>query len=371
VTESSLPTNVNTGVINGRIVTAQKAAAGSTVVSVPMVGSVTFTPSPQRLLDATAAPPEIIAAIPVTVTLDAAGGLSVTLIGTDDTDLNPSGWTYLVTFNLTGAKMDPFSITVPVGSTQDLAALAPVASSGGASIVRGVGVPPAGTTGQVLTKLSNADDDTGWATPSAGNVLSTTSVKTANYTAAANELVPVDATSAARTVTWPTNPPDKTLETVKKIDSSTNAVTINCGGSDVFNKAGGVTTASLTLTNQALTAQYDASRHVWTVVGEDLPLTALDTRYPVLDTGGRVPITRAATGSTITVRKDPTTGFWPVSYNTDGTPVYTGGSTSAGVRPTSSANVTCRWTGADPSPAIVSSGTGGMLDNVDMRDVTS
>lgn len=76
-------------------------------------------------------------------------------------------------------------------------------------------------------------------------------------------------------------------------------------------------------------------------------------------------------GATITVTKDPTTGFWPASYLSDGTPVYTGGSASAGLRPTSRSDVIVWWKGPDPSPAIVSSGTAGMLNNVDMRAVTS
>lgn len=56
-------------------------------------------------------------------------------------------------------------------------------------------------------------------------------------------------------------------------------------------------------------------------------------------------------GSTLTVDKDPVTG-WPA-------------------RPTARADVTVAWRGPDPSPPIVSSGTGGMLDNVDYRLVTS
>lgn len=33
----------------------------------------------------------------------------------------------------------------------------------------GVGVPPGGTTGQTLTKLSDSDYDTGWRTPTSGS----------------------------------------------------------------------------------------------------------------------------------------------------------------------------------------------------------
>lgn len=54
-------------------------------------------------------------------------------------------------------------------------------------------------------------------------------------------------------------------------------------------------------------------------------------------------------GTTLTVTKSGST--WPA-------------------RPTSRADIVVAWKGADPSPAIVSSGTGGMLDNVDYRLVT-
>jgi hypothetical protein len=39
-------------------------------------------------------------------------------------------------------------------------------------------------------------------------------------------------------------------------------------------------------------------------------------------------------------------------------------------RPTSRADVLVIWDGPDPSPPIVASGTGGMLNNVDKRYVT-
>lgn len=44
--------------------------------------------------------------------------------------------------------------------------------------------------------------------------------------------------------------------------------------------------------------------------------------------------------------------------------------TTWGPRPTADAAVMVIWVGADPSPAIVDSGTGGMLNNVDLRMVT-
>lgn len=54
-------------------------------------------------------------------------------------------------------------------------------------------------------------------------------------------------------------------------------------------------------------------------------------------------------GTTLTVQKTTT---WPA-------------------RPTSRTDIIVQWKGADPSPAVVASGTGGMLDNVDIRLITA
>lgn len=108
-----------------------------------------------------------------------------------------------------------------------------------------------------------------------------TAVKTGAYTAAANDLVPADATSAGFTVTLPDAPADRTRIAVKKIDSTTNVVTIarNGSGTDVFNKSGGSTSLTLALPNQSVMLQYAASPKIWYVVGDDMPLSQLDARY--------------------------------------------------------------------------------------------
>lgn len=61
-------------------------------------------------------------------------------------------------------------------------------------------------------------------------------------------------------------------------------------------------------------------------------------------------IAQLPAGATLTVIKDPTNG-WPA-------------------RPTSRTDIVVAWKGQDPSPPIVGSGTGGMLNNVDYRLVT-
>lgn len=120
-------------------------------------------------------------------------------------------------------------------------------------------------------------------TVSGGASLVPTAVKTANYTAAASDYVPVNTTSGSITITLPTAPADNTIIGVKHvIQSSTNIVTVAAGGSDVFNKTGGSTSLTLPLLNQGLLLQYNASGAIWYVTGDDLPLSQLDLRYPTI-----------------------------------------------------------------------------------------
>lgn len=110
--------------------------------------------------------------------------------------------------------------------------------------------------------------------------LTRTAVKTGNYAAAAGDLVPVDTTSGAVTVTLPNAPADRTVVAVKLIiQGGTNAVTLACAGSDVFNKAGGATSGTLSQLNQAMLLEYATTGGIWTVLADDLPLSVLDSRF--------------------------------------------------------------------------------------------
>lgn len=128
----ALPTNVGKGTVTGRFIDS----AGANIA-----GNITFTPTPKRLLNTTAAPsPVTILPKPVTVAL-AEGSFTQALIATDDEDNNPHGWTYSVAFNFVDAKADGFAIEVPEGQTVNLTTVAPVGSGNGTMILRGPGVP--------------------------------------------------------------------------------------------------------------------------------------------------------------------------------------------------------------------------------------
>src|SRR5665213_809252 len=114
---------------------------------------------------------------------------------------------------------------------------------------------------------------------SAAQALTPTAVKnngSSPYSAAAGDFVPVDTTAGNVTVTLPTAPTDKTRIGVKHIiQGGTNTVSITAGGSDVFNKAGGSTSLTLSLPNQGLLLQYASSSAIWYVQADDLPLSSL------------------------------------------------------------------------------------------------
>jgi hypothetical protein len=78
--------------------------------------------------------------------------------------------------------------------------------------------------------------------------------------------------------------------------------------------------------------------------------TSFDTQWITPTATSSPTIDTMPAGSTFTVLKGAT--GWPS-------------------RPTARADIIIAWKGADPSPAIVTSGTGGMLDTVDYRLVTS
>src|SRR5690242_1167884 len=106
----ALPSNVNYGLVTGCYILAIGDASDPDNLpdAVPATGTVTFTPSARLLLDPSATPPTTIAPQPIVCTLedgiltDPDGNEGVYLIATDDTDLQPSGWTWGVSIQFDG-----------------------------------------------------------------------------------------------------------------------------------------------------------------------------------------------------------------------------------------------------------------------------
>ena len=85
----------------------------------------------------------------VVASLDAAGSGLVTLAATDDTDDNPTGWTWQVTEEISGHPKRSWNITVPAGSDRWLDDIAPIAPFNGTPTTVGETGPtgPAGPEG--------------------------------------------------------------------------------------------------------------------------------------------------------------------------------------------------------------------------------
>lgn len=119
-----------------------------------------------------------------------------------------------------------------------------------------------------------------------------TAVQTANYAANANDLVLVN-TASAQTTTLPTAPPDRTLVAVKIVAGS-NAVTVNTGGTDVFDVAGGAATMNWNVLYQAVTYQYVSATGVWVRVSS----------YGTASGGGAVSSVFGRTGAVVAAAND-------------------------------------------------------------------
>lgn len=141
-------------------------------------------------------------------------------------------------------------------------------------------------------------------------------------------------TATAATVTIPTAATSGLLKgnVIDVVQTGAGAVTIAAATGVTLNMPTG---ATATLTRYARVRLRMTASNVW----------ILESGTGGTSTGG----TTTTAARVDWVRKSGTT--WPA-------------------RPTADASVMVFWVGADPSPAIVNSGTGGMLNNVDIRLVT-
>lgn len=147
---------------------------------------------------------------------------------------------------------------------------------------------PQGATGATgIVGATGAIGATGASGP--GN-LTIASVKTANYTAAAGEYIPVNTTSGSITITLPTAPADGTQVSIKVVAGSNNCV-VSRGGTDVFNVASGATTLTLSASGLGMTLRYAIAGGIWYSM-DATPLASLSGAYAPI--AGPVPALYAA-----------------------------------------------------------------------------
>jgi len=93
--------------------------------------------------------------------------------------------------------------------------------------------------------------------------------------AEAGEMVDADATNGGFTITLPEEPPDLTVVSARKKDTTANPVLVQRSGSDVF--TGGVSLVQLLLPGESGAWQYDSG--VWRPVTHSQTVVGLDQRY--------------------------------------------------------------------------------------------
>lgn len=169
---ANIPTNVSFGTVVGQFIASigDTSDVGREPDAIPVQGTILFTPQISSVKNISASPnPVTIVKTSVAGVLDDEGYLcnltidpetgfyqrGVPLVATDDPDINPSGWTWKVsyTFSLNGRQITSpisHSIEVPAGETIDLTEVSPVVSSAGEAIVRG----PQGEPGDLVPTSS-------------------------------------------------------------------------------------------------------------------------------------------------------------------------------------------------------------------------
>jgi hypothetical protein len=136
---ADFPANVSTGRIHGTVLSwlVDSADAGVIPDVEPFAtATVKFTPSVKYVLHPSTG--AIIVPVPSPITISVAGEIDVTLVATDDPDINPTGWTYKMEITVIGGTIPSQNISVPSGSDRLLTELVAVAESSGTYTTMGL-----------------------------------------------------------------------------------------------------------------------------------------------------------------------------------------------------------------------------------------
>jgi len=266
------------------------------------------------------------------------GEFGISLPATDDPDIVPEGWTWHVKENVTNGR--EYNVNIPLNSplmngypTIKFATIAPATSVG----VGGIAYATQQSLNATNTNISNLG----------------VRVTTIEGTSVGSKHIIQDATTA-----YATQPNLKFIGSATVTNDGPNTAT-------VVNISGG------TPADGSVTAAKLASNAVTTIKILDSNITnaklaavgAVANTYTnstiAIDAAGRVVAASSSSGSagTPTLANIPAGSVISVIKNVNWP-----------ARPTSRADVTVIWIGADPSPAIISvPGTGGMLNGSDLR----
>lgn len=129
----------------------------------------------------------------------------------------------------------------------------------------------------------------------------TVTEQTGAYSALVSDVVLADASAGGFTVTLPEAPDADSMVVVRKTDVSSEVVTVQRSGTDLFNASDGPSSVPLTMAGQTLVVQYKNA--LWHVVSNTAPTSSLDGRYrnqsAVYDTNGNTAVQVSATSNAV------------------------------------------------------------------------
>ena len=416
---ADIPSVVKYGKVTGYFTgyAADGSDAGEVPDEIPLTGSVTLEPlvrvtrwptaTPKRMAIAQTIEARVIAG----VLCSPAGEPGVFLIATDQPAGQPSLIQWRATFKLNNVPQQPFPVVFNVpewnpadtSTAVDLAMVASVtpeppviavvtqadseAAAAAAAAAQAAAADAEAAAAGAANKASIAGDLGG--TPTTPRVVGIRAVAVAAGAATTAQVLPATADNAAAwadptggggtgdgTVTSVNGDPgpavvlDKTDIGLGNVDNTSDAgKPISTAQAAAINAKASVAGGDLAGTGSAPVV----AKVRGVLVGTTPPSAGqvLRASSPTDASWATLVLTAASLPplSKMFVLKDPATGFWPTSYDANGLPVYTGGSASAGVRPTARADIQVEWIGQAPHPPIVTTGTAGVRDGIDVRSV--
>lgn len=244
-----LPANVTFGTVTGRFGSATMVPGDPDGVPdfTPPVGlKITFTPAVPAVIDATATPsPVMIEMVPIACTINSDGYLiggdgnpGVNLVATNNPALNPTNWTYKVSFtrdSLPLKAFPDFSMAVPAGQTVDLNTVVPVPSSAGLGLTQAKIAEAAATLAASTATLAA---NTASAAAAAASTSATNAATSASSMSSSVSSASASATAASASATAAaTSATNAAASATSAATSATNAATSASGAASAASSA--------------------------------------------------------------------------------------------------------------------------------------